>query len=165
MPVIKPDWLIEAEKNIGVTEIKGGKHNGRIVGWLQKLRAWWAEDETPWCGTFVAHCMTVAKHPIPKAWYRAKAWLEWGDPVSVPVIGAVVIFDRQGGGHVGFVVGKDSRGNLMVLGGNQGDMVKVSPFAISRVAGLRLPRGYAVPVGNYILPVLASDGKVSTNEA
>lgn len=165
MAIVKPAWLIEAEKNIGVTEAKGAKHNGRIVGWLQKLKAWWAEDETPWCGTFAAHCMKEGGQTIPKNWFRAKAWLDWGDPVSVPVVGAIVVFERQGGGHVGFVVGKDAKGNLMVLGGNQGDMVKVSPFAMARVAGFRLPRGYSVPVGNYLLPVLASDGKLSTNEA
>lgn len=165
MGIIKPAWLIEAEKDIGLAEIKGPKHNSRITGWLKKLKAWWAEDETAWCGTACAAWMQAAGQPIPKAWYRAKAWLEWGDPISVPVVGAVVVFDRKGGGHVGFVVGKDKAGNLMVLGGNQGDMVKVSPFAMSRVAGFRLPRGYSVPVPNYLLPVLASDGRLSTNEA
>jgi len=165
MAIIKQNWLIEAEKNIGVTEAKGGKHNSRIVGWLQKLRAWWADDETPWCGTFVAHCMVEANQPIPKAWYRAKAWLDWGNPVSVPVVGAVVVFDRQGGGHVGFVVGKDKAGNLMVLGGNQADAVNIKPFPMSRVTGLRVPKGYLMPADHYKLPVLASDGKLSTNEA
>lgn len=165
MSIIKPAWLLEAEKNLGIREIKGPQHNSKIQGWLRDLKAWWSEDETPWCGVFVAHCMQVAKQPLPKNWFRAKDWLTWGDAVSVPVVGAVVVFDRQGGGHVGLVVGKDAKGNLMVLGGNQGDMVKVSAFPMYRVSGFRLPKGYSIPVPNYLLPVLASDGTFSTNEA
>ena len=54
--------------------------------------------------------------------------------------------------------------NLMVLGGNQGDAVKVSPFDVSRVAGYRWPKEYPIPT-SFHLPTLTSDGKVSTNES
>lgn len=163
--IIEPSWLIEARRHVGVREIKGPQHSSRIVGWLDKLKAWWKEDETPWCGVFVAHCISASGYPLPKYWMRAKDWLTWGESIAAPVVGAVVVFARDGGGHVGFVVGKDQKGNLMVLGGNQGDMVKVSPFAMSRVAGFRLPKGYNIPPSNMSLPVLASNGRLSTNEA
>lgn len=160
-----PSWLAYGLTMQGLREIKGPKHNTTISGWLKKLKAWWNDDETPWCGTFVAACMTAVGISIPKYWMRAKAWLDWGVPIGMPVVGAVVVFDRAGGGHVGIVVGRDQKGNLMVLGGNQGDMVKISPFPLSRNPRYRIPKGYAVPLEHYTLPLVTSDGKLSTNEA
>lgn len=162
--IIEPQWLTEARRHEGVTEIKGPKHNGTILGWLSSLRAWWKEDETPWCGVFVANCINVCGVPLPKYWMRAKDWLGRGVSVAAPCVGAVVVFTRDGGGHVGFVVGKDARGNLMVLGGNQGDAVNIKPFAVSRAAGYRWPSAYP-SAGRFNLPVLDSDGKLSENEA
>lgn len=162
--MIKPAWIVEALKNVGVTEIRGPKHNTVIVGWLDSLRAWWKDDETPWCGVFVAHCMKTAGHPLPKYWMRAKDWLNWGTSLSRPVYGCVVVFDREGGGHVGFVVGRDQAGNLMVIGGNQGNQVNIRPFDRSRVVGYRWPAGAAAPEDK-ALDLVTSDGKLSTNEA
>ena len=39
------------------------------------------------------------------------------------------------GGHVSFVVGKDTRGNLMVLGGSQGNAVSIAAFLSGRATG------------------------------
>jgi uncharacterized protein (TIGR02594 family) len=101
---------------------------------------------------------------LPKYWMRAKDWLNWGQSLNKPCVGCVVIFEREGGGHVGFVVGQDANKNLMVLGGNQGDAVKVSPFNLTRVIGYRWPKEYPIPT-SFHLPTLNSDGKVSTNES
>ena len=157
-------WIIEAQRHIGVKEIKGAKHNSFILVWLKSLSAWWSEDETPWCGVYVAHCIKKAECKLPKYWMRAKDWLNWGQSLNKPCVGCVVIFEREGGGHVGFVVGKDANNNLMVLGGNQGDAVKVSPFQIERVAGFRWPIEYPIPT-SFHLPTLTSDAKLSKNEA
>lgn len=155
-------WIDEAKRNIGVTEIKGMKHSSIILGWLDKLRAWWHDDETPWCGVFVAHCFQTAGVPLPKNWMRATAWLDWGRPLSAPLYGCVAVFSRTGGGHVGFVVGKDKLGNILVLGGNQGDAVNVKAFPLSRVSGFRFPKGVAISAAS--LPV--SNGvELSTTEA
>lgn len=160
----EPAWLGVARSNIGVTEIPGPRHNSKILGWLQKLRAWWSDDETPWCGVFVAHCMQESGLPLPRFWMRATDWLNWGAKLAAPVAGCVVVFQRPGGGHVGFVVGRDKAGNLMVLGGNQGNAVNVRAFSVGRVVGYRWPAGLPVPA-NDNLPLLASDGKLSANEA
>ena len=78
--------------------------------------------------------------------------------------GCIAVFERKGGGHVGFVVGTDERGRLMVLGGNQGDAVTIAPFDKSRVLGYRYPQGEKVLAGS--LPLLASNGTPSSqNEA
>ena len=160
----KPLWLLEAQRHIGVKEIKGAKHNSFILVWLKSLSAWWSSDEVPWCGVFAAHCMKKAECKLPRYWMRAKDWLNWGQKIMQPCVGCIVVFEREGGGHVGFVVGQDANKNLMVLGGNQGDAVKVSPFDVSRVAGYRWPKEYPIPL-SFELPILNSDGKLSKNEA
>jgi hypothetical protein len=70
------------------------------------------------------------------------------------VPGCIVVFTREGGGHVGFVVGQDQQGNLLVLGGNQGDAVNVKAFPLARVSGYRWP-SELVP-STEPLPVMAS---------
>ena len=60
---------------------------------------------------------------------RATDWLSIGKVLPKPAEGCIVVFSRAGGGHVGFVVGKSASGNLMVLGGNQGDAVRISEFS------------------------------------
>jgi len=157
-------WVDEARKQIGVREIKGQKTSVKIANWLLSLRAWWKDDETPWCGVFVAHCIKTAGLAIPKNWFRAKEWLNWGQVITQPTYGAVVVFDRVGGGHVGFVVGKDKNGNILVLGGNQGDAVNIKAFAVNRVAGYRWPKEVPLPVKQQ-LTVLAHSAELSTNEA
>ena len=97
------------------------------------------------------------------------ALLNTGTRLDKPAYGCVVVFDRAGGGHVGFVVGKDKQGNLMVLGGNQGDAVNIKPFATSRVAGYVWldwadGRKSAPKPERFELPLLDSNGQVSRNE-
>ena len=157
-------WIAEAESLKGLREIKGAATEPRIAGWLKKLRAWWGDDETPWCGTFAAHCVTVAGIKPPSAWYRAKAWATWGKRLSVPCYGCVVVFDRAGGGHVAFVVGRDQHGRLMCIGGNQGDAVSVVPFERTRAIAYRWPDEYDAPA-LASLPLVASNAPVSRNEA
>lgn len=158
-----PAWVTEARAHIGLREIAGAPTAPVIAGWLQQLGAWWRDDETPWCGTFVAHCMRAAGHQPPKAWYRAKAWADWGQPVA-PCRGAVVVFERQGGGHVGILVGKSPEGLLLVLGGNQGNAVNVMPFQLARAIAYRWPTD-ATAIARNPLPVMFAGGPVSTNEA
>lgn len=162
-------WIAEGKKFLGLAEIPGAAHNKTIQGWLRALRAWWDDDETPWCGVFVAHCAQVAGLAMPKEWMRAKEWNTVGIQLTAPAVGCIVTFTRQGGGHVGFVVGKDQRGNLMVLGGNQGNKVSIAPFSPGRVSQYRFPvnkdtKAVEFPI-NYNLPVISSNGRLSTNEA
>ncbi|MDO4442201.1 MAG: TIGR02594 family protein [Moraxella sp.] len=172
-------WVKTARSYIGQTEIKGAKHNPLIVEmWKTGFNATnqahrlkekvWQNDETPWCGAFVAFVMSKAglSHHIPKSFPLARSWEKAGSKLNNPAYGCVVVFSRNGGGHVGFVVGRDKAGNLMVLGGNQGDAVNIKPFAKSRVLGYRWCGTQNLPnTSRFALPVLASDGRVSRNEA
>lgn len=160
-----PAWLAAARKYIGLAEIPGKDHSPVISGWLRKLKAWWTDDETPWCGVFVAACMREVGVALPQHWYRAKGWLDWGVTLSAAAVGCVVIYERKGGGHVGFVVGQDQNGNLMTLGGNQGNRVSVLPFDRSRAIGFRWPSAPFPPPVTQVLPTVNSAGVLSTQEA
>lgn len=156
----EPLWVTYARDHVGTKEIPGPKHNPKIVQWLIKLKAWWRDDETPWCGTFVAHCFDTLAIKPPKNWFRALAWLEWGVAVA-PRLGAVAVFERKGGGHVGFLVGETAT-TYAVLGGNQGNEVNIMSLSKERLRGCRWPVGVSKsPV--IALPKIKS--KKSENEA
>ena len=61
------------------------------------------------------------------------------------MIGAIVLFKKPGPtgneGHVGIIVGVKADGSLLVLGGNQGNSVKISTYSTDNVLGYRLPNG------------------------
>ena len=160
----EPSWLKRARAFVGLREVPGRATAPIISKWLVMLRAWWSDDETPWCGVFAAAVMRLEGFDPPQRWYRARAWLDFGTPIREPALGCVVVFERKGGGHVGFVVGNDEAGRLMVLGGNQGNAVTIAPFDRSRVLGYRWPTTNLAPGGP--LPLVASRGaKPSINEA
>lgn len=170
-PLPELPWVAEARKHIGLAEIPGKKHNPIIINMLAALKAWWRDDETPWCGTFVAHCLRRAGRPIPLHWYRARAYAEgYGTRLKKPAYGCLAVFVRQGGGHVGFVVGITKDGYLLVLGGNQGNRVSIAKFSADRVLAYIWPhKAQGKPAlpdeGRYQLPVLSNNGGISRNEA
>lgn len=157
-----PRWLATAKSYIGVREVPGARHNSTIVGWLKRLKAWWLDDETPWCGVFVAECMSANGFELPKNWMRASVWGTWGTNLRASHVapGAILVFTRKGGGHVGFYVGEDAL-FYYVLGGNQNNMVNVAKIAKARCTAIRWPRGEPVVGG----PVKMSGGMVSNTEA
>jgi uncharacterized protein (TIGR02594 family) len=159
-----PIWLGSAYAYEGLREIPGAPTAPAIAGWLKRLRAWWADDETPWCGTFVAAVLQENGIAVPAAWFRARAWLDWGTALPQPTVGCVVVFNRSGGGHVAFVVGRDHGGRLLCIGGNQSNAVSVAPFERSRVLGYRWPAGEPMPAPQ-TLPLIASAAVSSTGEA
>lgn len=162
MNMITPDWLTKAETYRGLRETPGPRHNSVILNWLANLGAWWKDDETAWCGTFVAHCLKAVGQPIPKLWFRAKAWADYGSALRPERIapGAILVFAREGGGHVGFYVGEDAR-YYYVMGGNQSNGVNTMKLAKTRCIAIRWPKDVAV-IGK---PVIMAGGVVSTNEA
>lgn len=161
-----PPWVATARGYLGTAEIPGPEHNPTIQQWLIGLRAWWRDDETPWCGAFVARCLQEHEIELPKHWYRARAWLDWGAPLAAPALGAIAVFERgPHTGHVNFIVGRDARGALHGLGGNQGNRVSIAPFAASRVLGYRWPRAHPLLDLYTTLPVYGSADRLSASEA
>lgn len=166
-------WVEHGKKFIGTKEIKGSGTNSTIAKWLLRLKAWWSDDETPWCGVFVAECLKEAGRDIPKSWFRAKAYhidndgTYYGTRLNAPAYGCIAVMSRSGGGHVGFVVGKDAQGRVLVLGGNQGDAVSIAAFPMNRVTAWIWPSKNGVLMKpsalRYDLPV--GKAAVSTRES
>jgi uncharacterized protein (TIGR02594 family) len=142
-----PVWMEEAYEWVGEKEVPGPGVNAWIKAmWLGlKGGAWfwkaYGEDDSklPWCGAFVAYCLAQSGLMYPANYARAKAWASWGAPISRPMVGAVAIFHRSGGGHVGFVTGIRWNGDLVILGGNQNDGVTVADYPRRDLVALRWP--------------------------
>jgi uncharacterized protein (TIGR02594 family) len=160
-------WYSEAARLQGVTEVAGSKSNSTILGWAKAIGGWVAsyfdDDDIPWCGLFMAHCIgaTLPEEPLPSNPLGALNWSTFGIACE-PQPGAILTFSRDGGGHVGFYVSEDDT-YFHVLGGNQSNKVNVTKVAKSRHKATRWPKTAPAPAGKKV--VAAFSGTVSTNEA
>lgn len=136
-------WIDTAMMFIDLHEIKGNEHDPDILQmWKDIKRGGIKDDETPWCAAFVGSCLE--RNNIKSTRFEsAKSYLDWGVKLDKPIFGCVAIFNRKGGGHVGFVVGKQGD-SLLILGGNQSDAVNIKAFSKSTVVGYRFPIGWAI---------------------
>ena len=158
--------VLHARKYLGHKEIGSTNKSPLIDKWATELSGKWLIGQ-PWCGTFMAQIFKESglQTKVPKDFYRAKAWESAGTKLDKPAYGCIVTFTRDGGGHVGLVVGKTKTGMLKVLGGNQSNAVTIQDFDPKRVTAYRWVSTGSVPNDHrYDLPVLAA-GKISTNEA
>lgn len=143
-----PIWMPKAISYLGEKEIPGYQHNPMVLrGWEAIGATWFTDDETPWCGSFVGLVFKEVGLDSEHTWKMARArhWLNWGVPISRPAYGCVVVFTRGSGGHVAFVTEVLDNGNLMVLGGNQGNQVSIAEYDKDRVLGYRWPKDYPFP--------------------
>jgi hypothetical protein len=93
--------------------------------------------------------------------YWARNWALFG-VATPPVYGCVLVFQREGGGHVGFAVGEDAT-DYYVLGGNQSDSVNIVRISKGRMIASRWPSTFPNP--NRPLPRMQpSNIPKSTNE-
>ena len=161
-------WFQEARRLIGVTEVVGPGNNPVIIDWARRGGMDYRDDDVPWCGLFVAHCIsaTLAAEKLPANPLGARQWLKFGAPCR-PVLGSVLVFwrgHRDGWkGHVGFYVGEEGDA-FHVLGGNQGNKVCITRIASDRLLDARWPS--TAPIGN-AAPIELAGGSTffSTNEA
>lgn len=163
---MKPAWLEHAEKDLGQREIKGSRHNQRILMMFRKVgHGWVKNDETPYCAAGVGAWLEEVGIKSTRK-LNARSYLNWGQEIGYPRLGAVVIFWRDSktspNGHVGLIAGKTQSGDLVVLGANQKDMICYASFPLSRVLGYRYPVGEAICVDK--LPIF-TNVQLSTNEA
>lgn len=171
--MLEPAWLTLARTQIGVREIVGPRHSPVIMGWVQELGAGVLgikvnDDETPWCGTFMAWLMKRSGLRTPLIAVRAASWGragKWGRELLGPRPGCVMVFTRAGGGHVGLYLGEDET-HFHILGGNQTNSVSVTRVAKERLAdgGMRWPFGPELP-SVQVVRLKPSGAPVTTNEA
>lgn len=162
----KPLWLSIATGYLGTKEIVGKGSNPTILKWAKKAGGWIAsyftDDDVPWCALFVNACLDEAGLKGTNS-LAARSFEKWGRPLDSPCLGAVMVFTRDGGGHVGFYIG-ENEGRFRIRGGNQGNAVSDTWILKKRLTAIRWPAAAADPKGGRIL--LADDGSpVSTNEA
>ncbi len=151
-------WLKTAKAFIGESkEIKGAKDNPVVVAMWHLGRAGNIyEDETPWCAAFVSAVLELQGIKSARTGW-SRSYLSWGQRTSKPAVGSIVVFKRGSGGHIGFVVGQQKDGDLLVLGGNQSNDVNVRSFPRSRVLGYMWPEGFNLPTTT-ALPVYSDYG-------
>ncbi len=158
-------WITEAKTALGKNE---ARDCGWLMDWLKRDgRSLGDPSKNPWCGDFVETCirMGLPDEPLLGALgtnpYWARNWLLFGQHTK-PASGAVLIFERGSGGHVGFAVGQDDT-HFYVLGGNQSDTVTVARIAIPRLLGARWPATF--PPRQQRLPTMKPDEFLTnTNE-
>lgn len=162
-------WFQEAFDLIGTQEVRGQGSNQAILGWARALRIDYHDDEIPWCGLFVSHCIgsQLPDEPLPTIPLRARAWESFGVACPVPQPGAVMVFWRKskasGLGHVAFYWGEDDN-TYHLLGGNQRDAVTITRLTKDRFLGARWPESAPAPEGGARL-LSASGRPITTNEA
>lgn len=158
-------WMEEAWKWNGLKEIPGGKHNPTILSWWEKLSLPFRDDETAWCAGYVGGVLASRGLPTTKS-ASARSYESYGTKIAKPCYGCIVVFWRgsKSGwmGHVAFVVGQASNGDLFCLGGNQSDSVNVSRFSRDRVLSYRWPAG-SYP--QRPLQIVSGPSQLSVNEA
>ncbi len=159
-----PPWLAKAREYLGMREIKGLEHNPLILRmWMAIRMSGIRDDETPWCAAFVGSCLEQTGYVSTRAG-NARSYNKWGVELPGPAVGAIVTYWRGSRGswkgHTNLVVGQDPEGNLLAIGGNQGDEVSIRAYPAkgdpgSRVLSYRFPKGYPVKP-DYDLPVYAT---------
>lgn len=155
-------WMIEAKKALN-------RHEVYDNAWL---KTWLASDghtlgdpaQLPWCGDFVETPirLTLPTEPVPRNPYWALNWRSFGI-ATLPTYGCVASIKRQGGGHVGFIVGEDN-GRYYMAGGNQSNKSSVVPVDKGRFVpeSFRWPSTY--PTQAIHLPRLNSSAAANIQE-
>lgn len=150
---------------VGTIETPGPGNNPVIMGWASEvgIRAEYTADSVPWCGLAMAVAVKRAGYEPPAHPLWALNWRMFGNPGGQPCLGDVLVFVRDGGGHVGLYVAED-RDAYHVLGGNTADKVGIARILKTRLVAVRSPafkKGRPASSRPY---VVASTGKLSTNE-
>jgi len=171
---VLPKMLAAALQYLGVKEIPGAASNPVIMEMARGLGVSniYTNDDTSWCALFINHLIRINGKPIVDYkgdkynLLRAKYMLNWGQSVKLEdaLLGDVVIIERPGGGHVFILIGFTKAGNLIGIGGNQGNKVSIAEFDKDRVLGVRRYYATGIPASAKRY-VLNSEGVVSTNEA
>lgn len=131
-----------AINEFGIKEIKGPRHNQRIIKYAHDSKFTWInDDETAWCSTFMNWVALQAGLQNSES-ASARSWLNVGFETQNPEPGDVVVFWRENinskFGHVGIYLGySKDQSRIYVLGGNQGDAVSISAYPTHRLLSFR----------------------------
>jgi len=134
------DLLLDVLSHYGLEEIVGEKHNPEILAFFAEIGFDWVhDDETAWCSASLNYfCKKLGYERSGRL--DARSWLKMPVLVLKPELGDVVVLWRESPtswkGHVGLFISKNAT-HVYILGGNQGNMIKITPYPIDRVLGYR----------------------------
>lgn len=135
----REDILSTARRFEGKTETA---NRGDLMQFFRQNGVQVDPQMTAWCAAFV-NAVLAANGFKGTGSLAARSFLNFGqDSTSNPQEGDIVILRRgnnQAQGHVGFFRGFDDKGNVRVLGGNQGNGVNTQSFNRNDVLGFRRP--------------------------
>ncbi len=145
-----PAHLQTAREITGTLEASGSADNPVILGWATEIGRRFPDmadycrvythDSIPWCGLTVAYCLAhngirpVYGDADTDRFLWARAWAHYGNPVSSPEPGDILVFD----GHVSFYEGTDGD-YYLCRGGNQSDAVNTARYPRTAVIAIRRP--------------------------
>ena len=156
-----PRWMPIAKGEIGVRETSGVATTPRVMEYHEASGFTWRRESRPgagdlrvddsrtvdaWCASFVTWTMRqagYARSDLATDPFRAREWHDrWpkGRNVGRPIYGAIGVQQT----HVGFIVGHKpgDPDMLAMLGGNQGNSVKISWYRKSSFKGFWVPDDY-----------------------
>lgn len=164
----EPIWLSVAATHVGIKEIPGAQSAPVIMRWATDLgvETIYTGDAVPWCALYANRLMKACQLPTTGTGYdllRARKFATWGQPLDGVALGAILVFTRPEGAHVGLYLG-ETDSHYRIRGGNQLDAVSDTWIAKARCVAMRWPAGVELPA---VEPVqMVSDGKrASVNEA
>lgn len=147
---MKPAHYKLAEKDIGMKEIKGRRHNKKVLSMFKDVGHDEIDnDETSWCAAAVGSWLERAGIPGTGS-LAARSYQKWGFGVELADAkpGDVVVFWRvdpnSWQGHVGLYVSHNDT-HVQVLGGNQSNQVKISNYPVDRLLAVRRAPGQSAP--------------------
>jgi len=164
--VTGPKMLVTALKYYGLKEGAGSADNPTIMQWAHDFGiTWYTHDSIAWCSLFLGEVAKESGYTPPDKnnLLAAVSWSNWGNWTNGHWLGAIMVFNRPGGHHVGLYIGEDNDA-FHILGGNTGDAVAVARLAKDRLISVRWPTNEPLPANKNII-VLASSGALSQNEA
>lgn len=143
-----PPWFQRATALMGLYEFDGSKDNPAILAMAKacggNIAKTYVHDSTPWCKLFQNYCMKSTGFPSDDSLWALDS-AKYGKKLTGPAVGAIACKKRSGGGHVFFVVGRTSKGEIVGRGGNQDDMVCDALFDPDTIVSYNWPSEYPLP--------------------
>ena len=98
------------------------------------------DGDYAWCASFVEYNLNeIGLQGTGSA--VARSYLHYGKKVSEPRLLDLVVLWRESRsswkGHIGFYIGMAQNGNVLLLGGNQGDSVSIKEYPRHKILGSR----------------------------
>jgi uncharacterized protein (TIGR02594 family) len=139
-------WVSEVRACTGVDEVPGSADSPIIMAWrmdishafpeMASYTAGYTGDDIAWCGFGLAGAMARSGIKPPynpsddtESYLWALSWAAWGQRLPAPKVGCVMVFEREGGGHVA-ILEKLEGWTAWIRGFNQSDTVNVTTRAM-----------------------------------